>query len=61
MSKIIILDSGTPTADVHALDIDVILAAQVLSSGMDLSSTVVATSNVKHLSLFVPVAEWSSI
>ena len=52
---------GRPTADPHALDIDVILAAQVLSSGLPLSDLVVATSNVSHLAQFVPAQEWSSI
>jgi predicted nucleic acid-binding protein len=51
---------GVPTADVQALDIDVILAAQVLNSGVPLADVVVATSNVKHLSQFVPAEEWSS-
>ena len=47
---------GRPTADVHALDVDVILAAQVLSSGHDPSAFVVATTNITHLSQFVPAA-----
>lgn len=52
---------GTPTADVHALDIDVILAAQVLTADMRPDDFTVATSNVSHLSLFVPAAVWSKI
>ena len=53
--------AGTPTADPHSLDIDVVLAAQVLTAGWDLFTTVVATGNVKHLSLFVPSVEWATI
>ena len=52
---------GKPTADAHALDIDVILAAQILTSQFDLATTVVATSNVAHLTRFVPAEEWSKI
>ena len=52
---------GTPTADPQALDVDVILAAQVVSGGFDPVKFTVATSNVGHLSLFVPAAVWSSI
>lgn len=52
---------GMPTADRHALDIDVILAAQVLTSGLPLSDLVVATSNVAHLARFVPAQEWERI
>ena len=52
---------GKPTADVHALDIDVILAAQVLSKGFQSGSFVVATTNVSHLSQFVPAEVWDQI
>ena len=52
---------GRPTADRHALDVDVILAAQVLTAGWDLAEVVVATGNLKHLNLFVPAAEWATI
>ncbi|HET6251299.1 MAG TPA: PIN domain-containing protein [Tepidisphaeraceae bacterium] len=52
---------GKPTAHPHALDIDVILAAQVLAAGFNPSDFVVATSNITHLSLFVPAAPWESI
>ena len=54
-------NEGIPTADRHALDIDVILAAQVSTSGLDLSNAVVATTNVKHLSRFVRAEEWQRI
>ena len=52
---------GMPTADRHALDVDVILAAQVMTSGLPANEIVVATSNVSHLSQFVPACLWSSI
>ena len=52
---------GRPTADPHALDIDVILAAQVLDAGFDSSQFVVATSNVSHVSLMVPAEPWEKI
>ena len=52
---------GKPTADPHALDVDVILAAQALSAGLDPAEFVVATSNVTHLSQFVSAARWESI
>jgi hypothetical protein len=52
---------GMPTADRHALDIDVILAAQVLTCGIPTSDLCVATSNVTHLAQFVPAQEWSSL
>ncbi len=50
---------GRPTADKHALDADVILAAQVRQRGP--SASVIATSNVSHFELLAPAAEWSTI
>lgn len=52
---------GTPTADPHALDGDVILAAQVLDAGLMPADFVVATTNVAHLSQFVPAELWSAL
>ena len=52
---------GLPTADRHALDADMILAAQILSAGHQPTDFVVATGNVSHLSRFVPADLWSRI
>lgn len=51
---------GQPTADPHALDIDVILAAQALRAGLP-AGYVVATTNLAHLSRFVPAEAWSNL
>ncbi len=53
--------SGLPTGDPKKLDIDVILAAQGLTLGGAASNLVVATSNVGHLSRFVPADTWTNI
>ena len=52
---------GRSTADPHALDIDVILAAQTLSLGLDPSQFVVATTNLAHLDRLVPAQLWEQI
>lgn len=52
---------GQTTADPHALDADVILAAQALSLGVPKSNFVIATTNPGHLSRFVPAQLWSDI
>ena len=52
---------GRPTSDPHAIDADVILSAQALLAGAAREDLVVATTNIGHLSLFVPVAGWRSI
>jgi hypothetical protein len=56
-----IRNQGLPTADRHALDIDVLLAAQALSLGLPASDYVIATTNVSHLSRFAPAQEWEKI
>ena len=50
---------GQPAADDRALDGDVILAAQVANIGS--TDGVVATTNVGHLSRYVPAALWRDI
>jgi predicted nucleic acid-binding protein len=52
--------TGKPTADPHALDGDVILAAQAMSIETT-DQIIIATTNVRHLSLFVNAREWSDI
>jgi len=53
---------GQPTSDRHALDGDVILAAQVLSLGLPSGQFIVATRNVQHLVRFgLPAEEWQNI
>jgi predicted nucleic acid-binding protein len=53
---------GQPTADRHALDGDVILAAQgQLLAEESGEPVVVATGNVGHLSRFVDARHWSEI
>jgi len=47
---------GKPTADPHALDGDVILAAQALQV-----DAIIATENVGHLSHFVEAKHWKEI
>jgi len=52
---------GKPTASDQALDADMILAAQAALMIADGDSVTVATTNVSHLSLFVPAARWQDI
>lgn len=49
---------GKPTADPHALDGDVILAAQALL--LD-PQAIITTTNIGHLSLFVDAHHWRDI
>lgn len=52
---------GVPTADVEALDGDVLLAAQALCLGVEPAKLVVATSNPRHLSRLLRADLWPSI
>jgi predicted nucleic acid-binding protein len=52
---------GKPTADGKALDGDVILAAQAILIDSEEYRSIVATSNPKHLSLFVDARNWQDI
>lgn len=52
---------GKPTADNKALDGDVILASQAMLVANYGHEVIVATSNKKHLSLFVEAREWQEI
>ena len=52
---------GTPTAPDDAIDVDVILAAQAQILEEDGHDVVVATTNPRHLTLFVDARPWSEI
>ena len=52
---------GRPTAESTALDIDVLIAAQVLSFGAAASEVTVVTMNPKHLSRFTTAKYWNQI
>lgn len=54
-------NSGRPTANNAALDADVILAAQAAILIDEGGEAVIATSNIRHLSMFIPAAEWQTI
>ena len=51
--------AGKPTASEKAIDGDVILAAQAITLGAP--SFVVATTNVGHLSRYVPAEDWNTV
>ncbi len=50
---------GQPTASDNTIDCDMILAAQAVTLGDP--NVIVATTNVKHLSRFVPADLWQNI
>lgn len=50
--------AGKPTSDVHALDGDVILAAQTINLGIP---AVVATNNISHIARFTKADLWQNI
>lgn len=52
---------GRPTADDKALDGDVILAAQAVLAAGSTHESIVATTNVAHLSLFVQARMWQDL
>jgi toxin FitB len=52
---------GMPTADRHALDGDVILAAQALTYEASGRDVIVASDNVAHLNRFVPAQSWETM
>ena len=53
--------AGQTTADCHALDGDVILAAQALSLGYAPGEVIIVTTNVGHLSRFITAQRWQEI
>ena len=52
---------GQATSDPKSLDGDVILAAQMVSTGIPGITGIVATGNAKHLGRLVRCADWSDI
>jgi len=56
-----IRQKGKPTAAPNSLDGDVILAAQAKLEEIKRFQVIVATNNVKHLSLFIDARHWSII
>ena len=52
---------GQPTAEVKAIDVDVIIAAQASTFRADSAELVVATTNVKHLAQFIVAKHWREI
>jgi predicted nucleic acid-binding protein len=50
---------GQPTAADNTIDADMILAAQALTLGVP--AVVIATTNIGHLSRFVPAESWQNI
>jgi hypothetical protein len=52
---------GIPTADDKALDGDMILAAQAATYLQGAERPLIATTNVAHISLFVPAQAWQDI
>ncbi len=52
---------GRPTASDHALDGDMILAAQASVLADDGHDVTVATTNISHLAIFIPAQHWRDI
>jgi predicted nucleic acid-binding protein len=54
--------TGRPTAPDLAIDADVVLAAQAMTFARDTGmNVVVATTNPRHISRFVPSSNWPEI
>ena len=53
--------SGKPTADDASLDVDMILCAQAAGLTEDGFDAIIATANVRHLSLFAKASAWRQI
>lgn len=54
-------NQGIATADPKALDGDVIMAAQILTCGLESTEIVVATTNVRHITRYVAADLWQNI
>jgi predicted nucleic acid-binding protein len=53
--------AGKVTADMQALDVDVILAAQALGLGVPHADLIIATTNPSHIAQFAPCNLWTNI
>ena len=53
--------TGQPTADAKAIDGDVILAAQAQILANEMTTVIIATTNVGHLSRFATALSWQDI
>ncbi len=53
--------AGRQSADDASLDADMILAAQAAASARPGDDTVIATTNVRHLTLFAPARIWREV
>jgi predicted nucleic acid-binding protein len=56
-----IRNQGLPTTNPLDIDVDVILAAQALTSGLPQSDFMIATTNPSHLSRFAPAELWTKV
>ncbi len=52
---------GKQTADDASLDVDMILCAQALELAQAGLDPVIATANVRHLSLFAKASRWKEL
>jgi predicted nucleic acid-binding protein len=52
---------GLPTAAPSELDCDIVMVAIIQSSPLPLSDVIVATTNVGHLSRFLPAQNWRTL
>jgi predicted nucleic acid-binding protein len=54
-------NQGTPTADDKALDGDMVLVGQTFEVEQDSEKVIVATTNVRHIELFMDARRWNEI
>ena len=52
---------GTPTADDKALDGDMVLVGQAYEIGLEGNNVIIATTNVRHIELFMDARHWNEI
>jgi predicted nucleic acid-binding protein len=54
-------NAGNATCDPKELDCDVLISAQILELGLPAGSFIVATTNVSHITQFLPCDNWQNI